>query len=329
MATAHRTPDPAVIEALLARPHDADLFQAIALLESARADAVALGTGRWRDEALRLCGQVCLAFAPSDITAVEATATHWELRSPVMALAGANAPLPLPYAEGLLGAQYRRDPAPLAFLDIFHHRWMTLLYRNRKQHRVSLQWSAPQDSPLAAALDAIAGLGLRRGAPGPDGARNWLRHAALFGPAPRSMERLEALLRDRLRLAVRGEPLVGGWLRLGGRGSLGRARLGRDSALLGRRAWDAAAGIRLHVGPVPAPRWAAFLPGGRALEALRWLCAHHAQRDLQLQVQLQPAADMRGGGPHLGRSRLGWDSWLGGRRLSPVRLRLGSGAEHA
>lgn len=333
MATDERTASPDLSPALGLRPQSVGLFQAISLLERSVPDAAPLGHGSGRGEALHLAAQITLAFAPSDVAEVQqlqGPGPRWLLRTPVMALAGADGPLPLPDTERLLQSVRGRDPAPLAFLDIFHHRWLSFLYRSRVQHRIGLQWRGPADSTLARALDAIGGLGLARGARGPGGERAWLRQAALQGPAPRSMASLTALLSDRLSLPVRGQACVGGWLALDASDT---PRLGQGAALgsravLGKRAWDANAGMALRVGPVPAERWPDWLPGGRDWLRLRWLTSRYVQQDLQLRLDLLPAAWPVQACPRLGQVRLGWSAWLSrssaNSALVAVRLRLPS-----
>jgi type VI secretion system protein ImpH len=369
MAPADRIPAADLIACLLRQPQSADLFQAIGLLERSRPQASPLGHGSGRGEAVQLGATLTLAFAPGDVTAVRPvrsllpaapeaeaeaeantqaeTAPAWRLETPVLALAGATGPLPLPFVE-LLQQQVRltRDRAPLDFLDLFHHRWLSFFYRGRKRHRLSLQWESAAQRPLARALDALAHLGLgsqgRRALHGPGGEQHWLCHAGLLGAAPRSMAQLEVLLSERLGLPVRGQSFVGGWLALDARDTpaLGRGlRLG-ERATLGRRAWDPAAGLRLQLGPVPAERWADCLPGGALLARAQWLCASHAAQPLATQIELIPAvsagpgaaglADLVGlaGATVLGRSaqpaRLGWTTWLARgrqpRALAPVRL---------
>jgi type VI secretion system protein ImpH len=180
---------------------------------------------------------------------------------------------------------------------------------------------APQASPLAACLDALGNLGLdARDAQthGTKRAQPWLRHAGLFGGAPRSMSGLLAVLADRLGLRVTGESFAGGWrevdardtLRLAGANAVRGPRLGR-ACVLGRRAWDQAAGIRIAFFDVPPARFAALLPGGHAHELAAWLVRRHAQQDLDVEFVLhatpQRAVCVVGGREP---ARLGWTSWL-------------------
>jgi type VI secretion system protein ImpH len=345
MGTDDRLPAVALIERLLAHPHDFDLFQAIHLLECAQSWARPLGTGDGTDEAVRFSGHVSLAFEPSDIRTVRSQAAGkdratYTVSTAAMTLAGASGPLPLAFTEWLLRRRAARETAMSDFLDIFNHRFLSFLYRSRQKHAPGLNGRAPDDATLTACLDALGNLGLRAGERGPGGARRWLRHAGLLGGAPRSMVGLLAMLSDRLGVAVRGAQFVGGWRELDARDSarLSGVRAGASRltgrAVVGRRCWDQAAGVRIEFVDLPQDRFEALLPGG-ALHALTaWLVQSYLEQDLDVHVVLRPAprkAALAVGGA--GAARLGWTSWLGAARaanadakaaatLAPVRFTL-------
>ncbi|NDY94057.1 type VI secretion system baseplate subunit TssG, partial [Ideonella livida] len=58
-------------------------------------------------------------------------------------------------------------------------------------------------------------------------------------------------------------------------------------------------------------RWGALLPGGAAPARLGWLLHRHASSPLQARLPLQPDPAAPAPPLRLGRSRLGWSSWLG------------------
>ena len=331
MGTDDRLPAAALIARLLAHPHDFDLFQAIHLLECAQPWARPLGTGDGTDEAVRLTGHVSLAFEPSDIRHVGSEAAGndratYTVSTAAMTLAGASGPLPLAFTEWLLHRRAARETAMSDFLDIFNHRFLSFLYRSRQKHAPGLNGRAPDDAALTACLDALGNLGLRAGERGPGGARRWLRHAGLLGGAPRSMVGLLAMLSDRLGVAVRGAQFVGGWRELDARDSARVSGLGRGAsrlngrAVVGRRCWDQAAGVRIEFVDLPRDRFEALLPGG-ALHALTaWLVQSYLEQDLDVHVVLRPApgkAVCAVGGA--GAVRLGWTSWLGEARAEHAR----------
>ena len=342
MGTDDRLPATALIARLLAHPHDFDLFQAIHLLERTQSWARPVGTGDGTDEAVRFAGHVSLAFEPSDIRAVRAQTaqtpqperTTYTVSTAAMTLAGANGPLPLPFTEWLLARRAARETAMSDFLDIFNHRFLSFLYRSRQKHAPGLNGRAPDDAALTACLDALGNLGLRAGERGPGGARRWLRHAGLFGAAPRSMAGLLAMLSDRLGVAARGGQFVGGWRELDARDSVRLSGLARGAsrlngrAVVGRRCWDQAAGIRIEFVDLPADRFEALLPGGKLHELTAWLVQSYLEQDLDVHVVLRPApgpAACAVGGA--GAARLGWTSWLGAQRAAnaeraPARFTL-------
>jgi type VI secretion system protein ImpH len=323
-----------LIERLYSQPQGFNLFQAISLLERHAPERAAMGTGVGLDEAALLRGSVSLAFAPSDVVSVQPAATPKDrstLTSAAMSLAGANGPLPLPFTEMLLQRRPAKDRAALDFLDIFHGRWLAFLYRSRKKHHIGLNWRAgQQDNPVARTIDALSGLGRAEGARGPLGEVARLNHAGLQNAAPRSMLNLLTLLSDRLNLRFKGRQFLGGWQDLDGvdQVPLGRAVLGQQ-AVLGQRAWDAAAGIELTVVTVPMLRLPSLLPGGQDHALMGWLLRRHTQSELQVRLVLQPEAKVSALIPGLGQARLGWTSWLtpstrpgAHPSLQPIRTRL-------
>ncbi len=315
---------PGLIDCLVERPEGFDLFQALHLLERAAPVRRPLGTSVGLDESARLSAPVSLAFASSAIQSAHASdrpGPPLTLTSPLMALAGAQGPLPVAYTELLLEGVRRRNLAGPAFLDIFQQRLLAFLYRGRRKHHVALDAGPLKDAPLMRAIDAVSGLGRGEGARAPRGQAAWLRHAGLQGGAPRSMASLIALLRDRLGLAFEGQSLVGGWHRLAreDRAYLEPSApgLGRGAAL-GRRAWDPAAGIALRLKCLTPERLEPLLPGGSHHSLLAWLVGRHLQQDLsvQLQVNLQAVPAVRLGcrapGPAGLPPRLGLTVWLSG-----------------
>ncbi|MFM0339037.1 type VI secretion system baseplate subunit TssG [Paraburkholderia fungorum] len=345
MGADDRQPANALIARLLAQPQGFDLFQAIHLLERAQPWTRALGYGDGTDEAVRLRGFVSLAFEASDIRSAqrhpltsEAQPSNaqadgpqadnarqpratYTLTTPVMTLAGANGPLPMPFTEMVLTRRAARETAMADLLDIFNHRFLSFLYRSRQKLAPSLTSRAPRDAELAACLDALGNLGLHGGPRGPRGASLWLRHAGLLGGAPRSMTGLLALLSDRLGVTVRGAQFVGGWHTVDAADTLRLARAGARAprlggvAVLGRRTWSQSAGLRIEFFDLSETLFAALLPGGEAHELAAWLVRSYLQQDHDVSFVLRRAKPAGAGA--LGGTapaRLGWTSWMGTER---------------
>lgn len=310
-------------EALFEAGYRFRFYQAVRLLEILHPDRQPVGEGSIPDrETVRFTAPASMAFPAGDVHEVArrpgdgppaTMAVH------VMGLAGAFGPLPAPYSELIAERRRNRDEALAAFLDVFNHRLVSLLYRVRKVARVGFEWTSPERTFAARALFALMGLGtegLRERTPVPD--RSLLACAALFAPPPRSMSGLETLLGHHFQVPVQGRAFRGRWLavsedqrtRLGENGA--NRRLGR-SVLLGGRVWDQAGKFEIVLGPLAAERLRAFLPGRRAFTVLCELTRFYAGNELEFDLRLVVAGDDAplaalgaGDGP-----RLGWTSWLG------------------
>ncbi len=310
-----RPPALTLIERLQSQPHRFDLFQAISLLERMAPERLDLGTGVGHDESAKLCGNVSFAFAPSDVVSVRpqtAGDPRPTLTSAAMSLAGADGPLPVPFTEMLLQRRPKRDRAALDFLDIFHNRWLAFLYRSRKKHNLGLNWRGLQtDNPVAKTLDALSGLGRAEGARGPHQEIARLGYAGLQNAAPRSMVNLMAMLSDRLGLKITGRQFIGGWqpLLAADTPPLGRAIIGRN-AVLGQRAWDAAAGIEITVNGLPFDRLQALLPGGQDHRLMEWLVRRFTQSELRVWLVIRAEPQLASTLPRLGQAKIGWTTWL-------------------
>ena len=329
----HKTP-PALIDRLMAAPQGFDLFQAISLLER---EGVAQGFTEIGEtggtEAVRLSSHISLAFEASAVRQVKRGATTGEaftLKTPVLSLAGEGGPLPTAFTELILERNAAKDFATADFLDIIHHRLLSLFYLNRKRNRIGLGWASAQASTVARATDHLCGL--NRSAGTEHAPR--LRHAGLLGGSPRSMSGLCALLSDRYQMPFRGEQFVGGWQKLeddelAALGQPGRSpELGR-TAFVGRRVWDQAAAIRLNVDGQPMERMTQLLPGGGSHEDFKAAVRGFIPSALRVEVALTPSASTRPAGrlSAAASPRLGWNAWMGeaaadNPRATPVPARF-------
>lgn len=310
-------PDKALLQRLLDQPQKFDLFQAISLLEREGVAGGCAEIGEPGTEAVRLGSHLSLGFEASDVRAASTqppTGEAFRLTTPVLSLAGHAGPLPTAFTEMLLERQGAKDFATADFLDIFHHRLLSLFYLNRKRRRPGLAWSSPQASTIARVSARVCGLQTDTHA----SHRPRLRHAGLLGGAPRSMAALCALLSDRYGMPFTGEQFVGGWQRLeeDELTAIGDAHrppeLGR-TAFVGRRVWDQAAGIRLSADGQPLERVLEFLPGGELHDDFKAAVRHFLPSALRVEVCLRPAAGELPSGRLTGSEapRLGWNAWMG------------------
>jgi type VI secretion system protein ImpH len=305
---------------LAARPYRFDFYQALRRLEALRRDLPRIGRSlHAADDAVRLVQEPSLAFAPASLVKFEFAQ---EGRPPRLSVAfgglfGPNGPLPLhltEYARDRL--RNSGDPTLVRFLDIFHHRMLSLLYRTWADAQPTVQFDRPQSDRFAAYVGSLAGIGL----PGlqqrdamPDLAK--LYFAGRLVCHTRNAEGLQAMLGEFFRLPMRLVEFVGQWLTLPDdcRCSLGTgqdsAQLG-VSATIGDKVWDCQSRFRIVAGPMSLADYQRLLPGGESLARLAALVRNYV--GLELDWELHLLLD-RGQIPptQLGSlGQLGWTTWL-------------------
>lgn len=328
---------------LTEEPHRLDFYQAVRLIEALRPGFAPVGTRG--PGPVRFDSAADMAFHATDVLALRRGGDGEPDRMTVsfMGLAGASGPLPQPFAELLLERLRKRDRGMKAFLDIFNHRLVALLYRAHKMVRAGFETQAPAAGRHGNHLFALMGLGLpslRNRLGVADAAL--LPHAGMLAHRPRSAVALERTLAAMFTLKVRLRPFVGHWhhLSAGARTRLGGMRgqnsvLGRN-AVLGTRAWIQDGRVEIVLGPLPRARFESFLPPFAAHRALASVARLHLGTTLDVRLRLRldgaevpPLRLSRAAGDQPG-PRLGWNTWLGGKAKpgddDQVVVRLAGGA---
>lgn len=314
-----RDADTHLIPALLAQPQGFDLFQAISLLERAGiADGHAAVGAEQGTEAVRLSSHISLDFDASDVCDAQrgsATGEPFTLKTPVLSLLGQAGPMPAAFTEMIIARNAVKDFATAEFLDIFHHRLLSLFYLGRKRHRPSVGGDAHSASVGCATRRLCGSTQLEASDEG-----RWLRHAGLLAGAPRSIASLCTLLHDRFQITFHGEQFVGQWLALEQDdltllGDTTRAPVLGQTALLGRQAWDQSAAIRLCATDLPLTRVMQLLPGGDQHDIFKATVRDFLPAALMVEVSLTPSAEtVRSASlSATGRPRLGWNAWVAER----------------
>jgi type VI secretion system protein ImpH len=304
-------------------PWEFDLFQAMRLVEAAYPEGARIGEARRPlDEPVRFAQEASLAFAPSAVAAFEPAnaGSAPRLVQRVFGLLGPNGALPIHLTDWARDrARNYADAAFARFLDVFHHRMLSLFYRAWAQAQAAVSMDRPRQDFFGRRLAALCGLGapsLRDRDGVADAVK--LAHAGVFGRHVRSAEGLQSVLAGYFLVPVEIEEFVGHWLeispaqrtRLGGREAF--ARLGED-AVVGERTWHAQSRFRVVIGPVSFSDYERFLPRGRSSRALHDLVRLYVGVEQSWEVKLVlkksevPLA-------WLGNSVwIGWSSWLGAR----------------
>lgn len=321
--TVEEVSGPSPLEAALRDdPHSFHFFQAVRALERLRPGRAA--PGHFVDPArefVRFGVNPSLAFPPSEIQALELPQDEDEPARMTVNFMGVTGPLGvLPYQYTLLlrERQRARDGAAAAFLDLFHHRIISLFYRAWEKHRFSLAAEKGGEDRLRDHLLDLVGMGLpsqRDQLPVDDEAL--IHFGSLLGPQQRSAVALEQLLEDFFDVPVTVEQFIGGWYPLPrhdqtavGDETGASTRLGLG-AVAGDEIWDQQARVRVRLGPLTRDQFDAFLPTGSAHEPLRALLRFFSHDQFDFEAQLVLAQDevpgLVLGDPD---QPLGWATWV-------------------
>lgn len=316
------------LQELEAQPWAFDFHSALRVIQCAYPDRPALGRAhRPGEEPVRIGQDPSLAFAPAPISAFRPPSGErpGRLRIAFLGLFGPQGPLPLHLTEH---AQSRLrgvgDRTFAAFVDMFHHRLMTLFHRAWAASQPTALQDRPETNPFARYLGSLCGLGMpslvgRDGVP--DHAK--LQFVSRLMCPARNAEGLAAMVGAYFGLPVNIEEFVGDWLEIPeeNRWRLGYARevstLGQTS-VVGCRVFDRAQKFRVVFGPLRRRDFQSLLPGTARLRALTHLVRSYVGDELAWDVRLVLAPEERRQ-MGLGRgSRLGYDAWLGGNHAAGV-----------
>ena len=240
-----------------------------------------------------------------------------------LGLVGPQGVLPHTYTEHAAARARVKDTAFRDFLDIFHHRVLSLFYRAWERHRPTIAAERGQEDRLRSHLLDLVGAGTSEVQNHSTVSVETLAHyAGLLSLSTRPAEGLAQLVADYFRVTVTIEQFVGEWqpLRHGGQVCLDDDEDGRlGSAVVGNAVFDTLARVRLRIGPLTRQQFDQFLPGGAEHDNLRTLARLYSDDQVGVEAQLVLARDERSAAS-LGAVEaptLGYGSWL--RSRPPVR----------
>ena len=300
-------------------------FQIMRLLESAFPDLPRVGESmRPRDDAIRLGQTVELKFHPTMVESLQQASANRPAKLLVnfFGLLGPQAPMPLHFTE-YVRARTREavpDMTWADFLDIFHHRLLTLFYRAHAMNSPVISLDRDDNDRFATYVGSMFGIGtpaLQKRDHISDFAK--LHFAGLLANRNRPASNLVTILHEYFKLPIKLQQFVGHWMRLTPEI---RSRLGtQDSScqlgvgtVLGERVWDCQNKFRLIIGPLSYDDYCRMLPQGESMRRLiAWVCNYvdlSLEWDVQLILKKEQTPALRLGGPPSGMIRLGWTTWL-------------------
>jgi len=267
-------------------------------------------------------------------SAEDPDARPWEMLVTFLGLIGPHGVLPEHYTSLVLERVRSKDYALRDFLDVFHHRTLSLFYRAWEKYRFPIgyeksQTPGRQEDLFTRSLYCLVGLGpaaLRRRSRYDDEAL--LYYAGLFAQRPPSAVSLEMIVADYFAVPAAVRQFQGQWLILSPedrsllptpRDLRGQNNQLGGNVVIGERVWDVQSKFRVRLGPLDYAQFRQFVPNGKSLPTLGQLVRTYAgpQWDFDVQPVLRAAQVpwCRLGGDGRDPSRLGWNTWVRNRPL--------------
>jgi len=315
------------VERMAEDPTPFGFFQAVRLLEREHPERTPVGgSGDPTSEVARFVVHPSLAFPASEIQAMTLPEDGpARIMVNFLGLTGPQGVLPYRYTLMLIERLRARDTTMRDFLDLFHHRIISLFYAAWEKHHFLISHERDQKDQLGRHLGDLIGLGTERPADHRVVRREaLLYYAGLLMSRQRSALALQQLLEDYFGLPVEVGQFVGAWYPLEVRVRTyvddepppGSAPLGLGS-VVGDELWDQQARVRLRFGPLTRAQFDSFLPRGSAYKALQELGRVYGGDGMDFEVQLvlrrqDVLPTMLGAEPE---TRLGQGTWLKTRPL--------------
>ncbi len=205
------------------------------------------------------------------------------------------------------------------FLDLFHHRVMSLFYRAALKYRYHKSYAVPGRDSISRQLFRLIGISTEPEKLSlPFQPERLLKYAGLWTMRPASAASMECVLRDyfsEISLSVKSYLPVWSPIPEADQNRMGDAtrqnRLGQNFSV-GDRIFDISGGFRICLGPLCWSDYVAFLPDGNYFAEMMALVEFHRSDPLKLRVDTTiragevPPAQL-GSGPNA--ARLGYTCW--------------------
>ncbi len=292
MANQIRASSHSLTEQLYDNPETFNFFQALRLVECSRPELPRIGTSRGvAADPLRFSQFLSMAFASSTLAQGQSPTARRKLAIRFTGLTGPHGPLPIRLTEFLwnrlkgnydidlrgtkadtsekYGYTSPKDSSALDFLDIFHHRIISLFYRAWSVCQKTVDLDREDGQSFSHWIASLAGLGL----PECDGmdslpTEHRLPFTGHLGCQTRHTDGLKSMLSAYFRTPVKIENCVGQWVHLPddqtwklgldpATGSLGK------TCIVGAKIWDCQLKFRAILGPVSFSVFQTFLKGAQ------------------------------------------------------------------
>lgn len=335
-----RTEDlPPSVEVALERASKHGFAQLLGILERMTVDAERIGgNGPASKEAIRIRHDPSLAFMTNEVVSArvlepranDANQAQFEITTAFLGLTGGVSPVPSYISEEAL-EDSERGQAKRDFLDVFHHRILSLFYRAVRKYDFPADYQSGAIDAWSARVMHLSGLS--------DEAATLpremlLRFSPLFSSgAKHSARALESALADALSNSTGGAPLelrqfVPSWVEIGDddltRLGVRASTLGTN-VVLGKKICDRSSKVDIVIGPISYQQHLAFLAEGTGHVLVKRVISAFGQEHFEFQLILLVTNDI----PELrlsskSKQGLGQVTWLHGvgRRDTTLEVKV-------
>jgi len=325
MATTKRQQDTALRQRLFREFYRFPLIQAVQLLERFYPNKKPLNSTLVPgEEVVRFSVKPALTFPPSDISGL----AHPDPQKPVsmevafMGLIGPASVLPHTFNELALERLHNKDGSLVAFLNLFHHRLISLFYLAWKKYKTALVYQPDGRDPVSSCFLNLAGLGTpglleKMGLPDESIIHYCCGYFARTVPSVAAIQSAVSYFTGE---AVHVDQFIE---RLVPLGEAEQSRLGVANGELGKTAmcgsfiWESQTKFRVNIGPMGYKKFARFLSSKKSMKPLTSLIRYVAGIEYEFEIRLSlkkeeiPKCVLGKGAavPPL----LGWTTWISGR----------------
>ena len=281
-----------------------------------------------KDEWVRFTQEATLAFPPTQVAKFfpAKEGEYPKLSIFCFGLLGCNGPMPLHFTEYVFNrVKHHKDHALKNFIDLFHHRMISMYYRAWavNQQTVSFEWN---DDPIGKYIGSLFGRGTKHANTldaVPRAAR--LYYSGRLTHPTMNAEGLCAILSDYFGVPVHIEQFVGQWLTIPkeNRWVMGASKetgsLGKN-CIVGKRVWDCQHKFRMILGPMKLSVYSRVLPGNTGFDLLKaWIKSYVGllfDWEIQLILLAEEVPKLKADNS----IQLGYTSWL---RTKKYRVNAG------
>lgn len=237
---------------------------------------------------------------------------NYKLKNSYWGLLGINGALPNHLTEYAIERNYRlKDKTFTEFLDVFHHRFISLFYRAWADAEPCVSHDRPEHDSFQQKLNSFSGENSVEQDSFVQDKNIHQYLAGLFSQKNRSSKVLSQLLSESLKLDVDIEQFQGRWydIESSERIQLGKtnATLGIDS-IIGKRSYQRSFNFAINIGPIDYDQYIALLNNRQRIKSIIALTQKAVGQEYEFSINILLKA-FQTQASQLGSAQLGINSW--------------------